>query len=122
MISHPLQIIDHMKQRTDQTGIRFEQIERVDFDQIAGDVVVEIVDNLLVLLDLLMNRGIRLKKILHGQSKIVPGNLRHPFDLFHHLGDRDGGSTQNPLVQIVQPHLFKFRILAGHQFFRQPNQ
>ena len=48
MVADPFQIVDHMEQRTDETVILFGQVQGVDFYQITGDGVVQIVEHLLI--------------------------------------------------------------------------
>ena len=94
----------------------------MDFDQIAGDIVVQVIEHLLILFDLLVDSGAGLEKRLHGQGKILPGDLGHPFHFLEHLGHGDRRGAEDALIEIVQPHLLIFGVLAGHQLFRQADQ
>lgn len=122
VVAHPLQVVDHVEQVAHHPAVLLGQVHGVDFDQVAGDVVVEVVHDLLILLDELLRLLVGGEEGQHRQLEIVAGDVGHPLHLLDHLGHRDGRGAQNALVQKMEPHLLIFRILAGDQLLGQLDQ
>ena len=104
-----------MEQRTHQLGVFVAQAELFGFDQVLGDMLVEIVDDVLTVLELVRFQRFGRKVVLHAEAVVGKHQTAHALHLAEKLLHSNRRGEEEQGIEILEAHGFLNRILAAHQ-------